>query len=67
MKRDRLSDIISYLRFDDATTRESRKKYDRLAAISDIIEKFRIAGISNFTPALNVTVDERIVPFKGNC
>jgi hypothetical protein len=67
MTRDRMNILISSLRFDDASTRESRKKENRLAAISEVTERFRAACISNFISDVNVTVDERVVPFTGNC
>ena len=67
MSRNRFQAILSCLRFDDSKTRDVRKESNRLAAISEVTELFRTACVSNFNTSENVTIDERIVPFTGNC
>lgn len=55
------------IRFDDQTTRSQHRKTDKLAAIRDVWDK-SVAGLPQvFSPGLEVTVDERLVPFRGCC
>ena len=67
MSKNRFKEIVSCLRFDDTTTRDARKKNNRLATISEVTELFRTSCITNFSTSENVTIDERVVPFTGNC
>ncbi|XP_023804788.1 uncharacterized protein LOC111946351, partial [Oryzias latipes] len=53
------------LRFDDRSTRASRSASDRLAAVREVWEEWcdRLPRLYDIGP--EVTVDERMVPFKG--
>ncbi|XP_011484738.2 piggyBac transposable element-derived protein 4 [Oryzias latipes] len=55
------------LRFDDRSTRASRSASDRLAAVREVWEEWcdRLPRLYDIGP--EVTVDERMVPFKGRC
>lgn len=55
MCRARLTKINSVLRFDDKANWRSLRSTERLAPIRDFL----------FAPNDNVTVDERLIPFKG--
>lgn len=59
--------ISHFLRFDDRETRASRWERDKLAAIRTVWEKWveRLPLLYNLGP--NVTVDERLVAFRGRC
>ena len=57
--------IRSMLRFDDKSTRDQRKKSDRLAAMREFNDKLQENCINNYNPEENLTIDERISPFHG--
>lgn len=59
--------LISCLRFNDPSTRDQRKKEDKAAAISDLFNLLISNGKRFFCPKSNVTVDEMLVPFWGEC
>lgn len=59
--------LLSCLRFDDPNTRLERVKEDKLAAISELFGKFVLNSKANYSPGVNVTVDEMLVPFRGRC
>lgn len=67
MSLNRFLFILSNLRFDDESTREERKKTDRLALISEFFEKFIKNCRDNYCCSEYVTVDEMLVPFRGRC
>ena len=66
MGRRRFCTILSALRFDDLATRNIRKQTDRLAAFRTVSDLFAEACRKHFNPGAQLTVDERMVPFKGN-
>lgn len=59
--------ILSSLRFDCITTREARKSNDRLAAVREIWDLFISNVQKYYTPGVNLTIDEMLVPFRGKC
>lgn len=59
--------LITALRFDDAQTREERKKDDDLAPISEVFSSFIENCKINYSCGEYVTVDEMLVPFRGRC
>lgn len=67
MNSNRFAVILSSLRFDDAESREERKRQDPLAAISEIFDTF----ISNCQEFYSIgscaCVDEMLVSFRGRC
>ena len=67
MSVERFEDIRRFLRFDDKRTREFRLQTDHMAAFRYIWELF----ISNckkwYSPHECVTIDEKLVAFKGRC
>ncbi|KAL6465104.1 hypothetical protein MHYP_G00252370 [Metynnis hypsauchen] len=56
--------ISRVLRFDN---RDTRAKSDKLAPIRDVWEKWVQLLPLMFNPGLEVTVDERFLPFRGKC
>lgn len=65
MSRSRFSHISAYLRFDDMHTREERKK-DKLAPIREIVELFTTNCQTHYNTGSHLTIDERLLPFRGN-
>lgn len=63
----RFKTLMRCLRFDDRKTREDRKKIDRLAPIRDIFLKFVKNCQESYIPGENVTIDEMLPGFRGNC
>lgn len=69
MARDRFRYLLSNIRFDDRQTRDERieQTQDKLAAIRTIFDQFSEACVANYSPGLNITVDERLATFRGHC
>lgn len=63
----RFSFLLCCIRFDDDTTRADRRKENKVAAISELFDKFVTNSKQNYTPGDNVTIDEMLVPFRGRC
>ncbi|XP_031582777.2 piggyBac transposable element-derived protein 4-like [Oreochromis aureus] len=62
----------SALRFDDRETREPRRvddrgRYDKLAPIRAVWDEWCARLPVMYRPGPEVTVDERLVPFRGRC
>lgn len=59
--------LLMCLRFDDPATRDTRRKNDRAALISEIFESFIANSQKLYCPKENVTADEMLIPFRGRC
>nr|XP_023669104.1 piggyBac transposable element-derived protein 4-like [Paramormyrops kingsleyae] len=59
--------IISVLRLDNKATRAEREDSDKLAAIRDIWDLWADRLPALYSPGENVTVDERLIRFRGRC
>lgn len=59
--------LLTALRFDDQTTREDRKKTDKLAPISSIFNKFTENSKKNFSIGQYACIDEMLIGFRGRC
>lgn len=59
--------LFQAVRFDDRTTREERKKTDRLAPIRDIFQQFVANCQASYSLGENVTLDEKLEAFRGRC
>lgn len=59
--------LLSAVRFDDKTTRADRKKTDKLAAIRFTIDRFVENCKNNYCLGEQITIDEMLIPFRGNC
>ena len=62
--RQRFSDILTFLRFDDKNTRSARRQRDIFAPIRDLWSLFSGNLAKHYAPGLNITVDEQLVPFR---
>nr|CAI5865669.1 unnamed protein product [Callosobruchus analis] len=67
MPLNRFKFLISALRFDDKSTRDTRKKQDKLAAIREVWDKFIKNSTNSYTPYEYCTVDEQLMRFRGKC
>nr|XP_023660032.1 piggyBac transposable element-derived protein 4-like [Paramormyrops kingsleyae] len=67
MSLDRFRTLTAMLRFDDRETRPSRRAADKLALVRDIWEAWLERLPVMYTPGENITVDERLIPFRGQC
>ena len=65
MAQDRFQEILAFICFDKSTTREKRKKTDKLAPIREIHNLFTSNCKKNYLPGEHVTVDEMLIPFRG--
>ena len=69
LSRDRFNLIYRTLRFDDKTTRLERisSSGDKLEAFREIFDIVDLSFRENYSLDKYITVDERMVGFKGNC
>ncbi|XP_060801328.1 piggyBac transposable element-derived protein 4-like [Amyelois transitella] len=67
MSKHRFLVLLHCLRFDDADTRASRLLTDKIAAISEILQKFIQNCQSNYTLGTHVYIDEMLIAFRGRC
>lgn len=63
----RFNFLLRALRFDDGTTRDERKKTDKIAPIRDMWEHFVTSCKENYVPGSDITVDEQMLGFRGRC
>ncbi|KAF2890383.1 hypothetical protein ILUMI_15790 [Ignelater luminosus] len=63
----RFSFLLACLRFDDLDTRIERSKTNKLAAISEIFQKFVENCNACCCSGTYVTVDEMLITFRGRC
>ena len=69
ISRDRFHHIYQVLRFDDKATRETRKQIsnDSFEAMRKVFNMFNMNCLNNYWPGPYLTVDERLVKFRGRC
>lgn len=67
MARNRFTDVLKYLRFDDKGTRVERQQSDKLAAFRDIWTMFTEQLPKYYIPGSDLCVDEQLVAFRGKC
>lgn len=67
MSRNRFTDILRYIRFDDSATREERKAKDKLAPLRDVTNIFTRNCKNCYSATEAGCVDEQLVTFRGRC
>ena len=67
MSRERFKFLINCLRFDDKTTRATRKETDPLAAIRSIWDQLIDNCKNSYKAGSYVTIDEQLLAFRGCC
>ena len=65
MFRNRFTDILKYLRFDNRATRAERRATDKLAAFRDFWTLFQAQFQKYYIPGTDLCVDEQLVAFRG--
>jgi len=63
----RFEEILSLMRFDDKTTRDTRRAVDKFAPIRDLWNAFSHQCRTLYSPTAYVTVDEQLLGFRGKC
>lgn len=58
MSGKRFAEILSFLRFDDKQTRESRRANDKFASVRDVWNLFVSQCMKMYTPSAYLTVDD---------
>lgn len=54
-------------RFDDTTTRATRRTLDQAALMRDILETFRQNCLSSYSVGENLVIEEMMEGFRGKC
>lgn len=67
MSRDRYKELLRFLRFDDKSTREERRRSDKFAPIRELFEIFNEKCKSYWRLSEQVTIDETLRAFRGRC
>lgn len=67
MSKERFAILLVCLRFDDPTTRVTRRLSDESAAISEIFQRFFQNSQNIYTLGENTCIDEMLLPFRGRC
>lgn len=65
MSRNSFTQLLRFLRFDDKTTRSTRRQKDKLAPIRDLWERVNTNLLKFYLLGNNLTIDEQLVPFRG--
>ena len=65
--RYRFSELLSYVRFDDMSTREERKQKEKFCAFREIFIAFALECRTHYYPCNHLTVDAALVAFRGKC
>nr|XP_023659147.1 piggyBac transposable element-derived protein 4-like [Paramormyrops kingsleyae] len=67
MSLDRFRTLTAIICFDNRETRPSRRAADKLALVRDIWEAWLERLPLMYMPGGHITVDERLIPFRGRC
>ncbi|KAL8572469.1 hypothetical protein ACOMHN_005615 [Nucella lapillus] len=67
MSRKRFQTLMTYLRFDNKETRNARRQRDAFAPFRDVWEAFMKNLQKHYIPGPLLTIDEQLVPFRGQC
>ncbi len=67
MPERRFNFLLPRVRFDDKNTRDTRRYTDNFAPIREIWELFIANCTRYYNPFTNVTIDEQLLDFRGNC
>ncbi|GFS17067.1 PiggyBac transposable element-derived protein 4 [Elysia marginata] len=65
--RNRFLKLSNHLRFDDKSTRQSRRARDAFAPFREIWDDFNLNLGKEYIPGPMLTVDEQLMPWRGRC
>ena len=66
MSLNRFSFITRFLQFEDRSTREERKKYDKFACFRDFFEKVNENNAKARYPSPYLAINETLYPYRGH-
>lgn len=67
MSEKRFKFLMATIRFDSRDTRTARQYNDNFAPIREILDHLVENCIKLYTPSQNLTIDEQLLTFRGNC
>uniref|UniRef100_A0A914DM82 PiggyBac transposable element-derived protein domain-containing protein n=1 Tax=Acrobeloides nanus TaxID=290746 RepID=A0A914DM82_9BILA len=67
MSKERFKNLTRFCRFDDALSRDDRRKVDKLSPIRDLWELLQGNLHRNYVPSDSLCVDEQMKPTRGRC
>ncbi|CAK9834292.1 PiggyBac transposable element-derived protein 4 [Anthophora retusa] len=67
MSRDRFTNILKYIRFDESATRDERKSTDKLAPLRQVVHVFTENCKKSYNATNTGCVDEQLMTFRGRC
>ena len=66
MARNRFSELLKLIRFDDRGTRDARRFHDNFAPVREVFDVFNSQLRKYLKPSECLTIDEMLVKFRGN-
>ncbi|UYV66526.1 hypothetical protein LAZ67_4001961 [Cordylochernes scorpioides] len=67
MAYERFLFLLRVIRFDNVLTRQIRRDNDKFAALREIFEMFVANCKQMYSPGEYLTIDEKLIPFRGKC
>ncbi|UYV70328.1 hypothetical protein LAZ67_7002533 [Cordylochernes scorpioides] len=67
MAYERFLFLLRVIRFDNVLTRQIRRDNDKFAALREIFEMFVANCKQIYSPGEYLTIDEKLIPFRGKC
>lgn len=67
MSKNRFTQLLSALRFDDSETRQERAQTYKLASIREVVDHMNNKFLTLYCVHENLTIDEMMFAFKGRC
>jgi hypothetical protein len=65
--RNRFTEILHFLRFDDVSSRSQRVSTDLFAPVRYIYDIFNCNSLYAYSPDSSMTIDEQLLPCKNRC
>ncbi|KAJ4432564.1 hypothetical protein ANN_21187 [Periplaneta americana] len=67
MSRTRFQQLTKIIRFDDKTTRNERREFDKFAAMREVFDKMNSVLPKCYSAGMHTVVDEMLSLFRGRC
>lgn len=65
MPKRRMKELLENVTLDEKKTRQQRQQQDKLAAIREVWELFRVNLRRYYVPSCNLTIDEQLYAYRG--